>query len=165
MNSTTTEQFWMRYSALPTEVRRHAREAYSLFILDPYHPSLHFKRIHSTRPVFSVRIGNTIDWSAFSMSKKSLGFGSAPTRNTTAWSANFEDASAAQRGRAGGPVRFCRASHERPLELPTRRRVAIARLPKTPLAAKLNPNGQETPPRGVSPWRNLFPATWAPIAC
>ena len=27
------------------------------FVSDPYHPSLHFKRIHSTRPVFSVRIG------------------------------------------------------------------------------------------------------------
>jgi hypothetical protein len=57
MNSTATDQFWTRYSALPAEVKRHAREVYSLFVLDPYHPSLHFKRIHSTRPIFSVRIG------------------------------------------------------------------------------------------------------------
>jgi hypothetical protein len=62
MKSTTTDQFWMRYSALPAEIKRQAREAYSLFASDPYHPSLHFKRIHSTRPVFSVRIG--IHWRA-----------------------------------------------------------------------------------------------------
>ncbi len=57
MNSTTSDQFWRRYSTLPSEVKKHAREAYTLFISDPYHPGLHFKRIHSTRPVFSVRIG------------------------------------------------------------------------------------------------------------
>jgi hypothetical protein len=57
MNSTTTDQFWTCYSALPAEIRKQAREAYSIFVADPYHPSLHFKRIHSTRPVFSARIG------------------------------------------------------------------------------------------------------------
>jgi hypothetical protein len=25
--------------------------------LDPFHPSLHFKSIHQTRPIWSVRIG------------------------------------------------------------------------------------------------------------
>ncbi len=29
---------------------------YKLFQEDPYHPSLHFKRIHSVRPIYSVRI-------------------------------------------------------------------------------------------------------------
>jgi hypothetical protein len=57
MNSSTTDQFWKRYSSLPSEAKRQAREAYTLFVSDPYHPGLHFKRIHSTRPVFSVRIG------------------------------------------------------------------------------------------------------------
>ena len=57
MNSTTTDQFWLRYSALPADVRKQAREAYAMFVSDPYHASLHFKRIHSTRPAFSVRIG------------------------------------------------------------------------------------------------------------
>jgi hypothetical protein len=57
MNSTTTDRFWRLYSTLPSEVKRQAKETYSLFVSDPYHPSLHFKRIHSTRPVFSVRIG------------------------------------------------------------------------------------------------------------
>ena len=57
MNSVTTDWFWSRYSALPARVKEQAREAYTLFASDPYHPSLHFKRIHSTRPIFSVRIG------------------------------------------------------------------------------------------------------------
>jgi hypothetical protein len=42
---------------LPAEVKSQAREAYSLFAADHYHPSLHFKRIHSRRPIFSARIG------------------------------------------------------------------------------------------------------------
>ena len=73
MNSTTTERFWKCYAALPAEVRSQAKEAYALFVKDPYYPSLHFKRIHSTRPIFSVRIsidyravgiveGNEITW-------------------------------------------------------------------------------------------------------
>ena len=57
MNSTTTEEFWVRDSTLPADAKKQAKETYSLFASDPYHPSLHFKRIHSNRPVFSVRIG------------------------------------------------------------------------------------------------------------
>lgn len=73
MNSTTTERFWKCYAALPAEVRSQAKETYALFVKDPYYPSLHFRRIHSTRPIFSVRIsidyravgiveGNEITW-------------------------------------------------------------------------------------------------------
>jgi len=73
MNSTTTERFWKCYAGLPAEVRSQAKGAYALFVKDPYYPSLHFKRIHSTRPIFSVRIsidyravgiveGNEITW-------------------------------------------------------------------------------------------------------
>ena len=56
MNSATTGRFWKRYASLPAEVKAQARDAYALFAGDPYHPSLHFKRIHSTRPMFSVRV-------------------------------------------------------------------------------------------------------------
>ena len=38
------------------------RDAFKLFLQDPQHPSLRFKRIHSARPIFSVRI--TIDYRA-----------------------------------------------------------------------------------------------------
>lgn len=58
----TTERFWRCYSTLPLFVKKQAREAYKLFVVDPYYAGLHFKRIHSTRPIFSVRI--TIDYRA-----------------------------------------------------------------------------------------------------
>jgi hypothetical protein len=56
MKSTTTQRFWKCYETLPAEVRKRAKEVYGLFAKNPYHPSLHFKRIHSSRPIFSVRI-------------------------------------------------------------------------------------------------------------
>lgn len=56
MKSKTTDGFWECYSGLPPAVKKQAKEAYRLFITDAYHPSLHFKRIHSNRPIFSVRI-------------------------------------------------------------------------------------------------------------
>jgi hypothetical protein len=39
------------------EVKAQPREAYARFTRDPCCPSLHFKRIHSSRPIFSVRVG------------------------------------------------------------------------------------------------------------
>jgi len=56
MKSRTTDRFWKSYDLLPAKIRRQAREAYDLFEQDPYYPSLHFKRIHSTRPIFSARV-------------------------------------------------------------------------------------------------------------
>jgi hypothetical protein len=56
MNSRTTERFWKCYAELPVTIRKQAKVAYKQFREDPYYPSLHFKQVHSTRPVFSVRI-------------------------------------------------------------------------------------------------------------
>jgi hypothetical protein len=56
MISRTTDRFWKCYCQLPEQTRKEAKKAYEIFKKDPYHPSLHFKRIHSTRPIFSVRI-------------------------------------------------------------------------------------------------------------
>jgi hypothetical protein len=56
MTSRTTDRFWKCYKELTEQTRREARKAYKSFKKNPYHPSLHFKRIHSTRPVFSIRI-------------------------------------------------------------------------------------------------------------
>ena len=56
MNSKTTERFWKCYCELPGTIKKQAKEAYKQFQEDPYYPSLHFKQVHSTRPVFSVRI-------------------------------------------------------------------------------------------------------------
>jgi hypothetical protein len=41
---------------LPDEVRRQAAKAYELFAHDPRHPSVRFKRVHASRPIYSVRI-------------------------------------------------------------------------------------------------------------
>jgi len=38
-------------------VQRQALAAYQLWSLDLYHPSLQFKRVHPTDPIYSVRIG------------------------------------------------------------------------------------------------------------
>lgn len=62
MISHTTEKFWKLYSALPTDIRKQAKIAYFQFKNDPYHPGLQFKRIHSGKPVYSVRIN--IDYRA-----------------------------------------------------------------------------------------------------
>ncbi len=56
MKSKTTGEFWKCHEKLPAEIRKHAKKAYNFFFRDPYTPALHFKRIHSTRPIFSVRI-------------------------------------------------------------------------------------------------------------
>jgi hypothetical protein len=56
MNSRTTERFRRAYAALPEQVRRQAREAYRLFEQNPYHPSLRFRQVHPTRPIYSARI-------------------------------------------------------------------------------------------------------------
>jgi hypothetical protein len=56
MISRTTDDFWKCYDKLPEQVRKEAKNAYRNFKNNPYHPGLHFKRIHSTRPIFSIRI-------------------------------------------------------------------------------------------------------------
>lgn len=56
MNSKATERFWKCFAELPTSVKKKAKEAYKEFRIDPYYPGLHFKRVHSTRPIFAVRI-------------------------------------------------------------------------------------------------------------
>jgi hypothetical protein len=73
MISHTTEKFRKAFETLPTTVQSQARKAYLLFRENPYHPSLNFKRVHPSRPIYSVRIsldyralgvreGNEIMW-------------------------------------------------------------------------------------------------------
>jgi hypothetical protein len=56
MKSRTTDRFWKCYALLPADTKKRAKEAYKHFMKDPYHPGLHYKRVHSSRPIFSVRI-------------------------------------------------------------------------------------------------------------
>jgi mRNA-degrading endonuclease RelE of RelBE toxin-antitoxin system len=56
MTSRTTMRFRNDLRALPAEVRKQAAEAYKLFLDNPRHPSLQFKQVHATEPIYSVRI-------------------------------------------------------------------------------------------------------------
>ncbi|MGQ9625541.1 MAG: ParE family toxin-like protein [Anaerolineae bacterium] len=56
MKSHTTKRFQEAFKALPKHIQRQAREAYKLFQQNPYHPSLYFKQVHHTKPIYSVRI-------------------------------------------------------------------------------------------------------------
>lgn len=57
MISRTTRTFRKQLQRLPTEIREQARTAYRLFAQNPHHPSLHFKQVHASEPVFSARVG------------------------------------------------------------------------------------------------------------
>ena len=46
--------FWSSYRSLPVDIRTLADRAFALLKDDPYHPSLHFKRIDV---LWSVRVG------------------------------------------------------------------------------------------------------------
>lgn len=56
MISSTTAKFKKFFAFLPQDIQRQSRKAYKLFIKNWSHPSLHFKRIHQTRPIYSIRI-------------------------------------------------------------------------------------------------------------
>jgi hypothetical protein len=56
MNSHTTKRFRNAFKNLTKPVQRQAREAFKLFQDNPYHPSLRFKQVHPSKPVYSVRV-------------------------------------------------------------------------------------------------------------
>jgi len=60
--SQTTEKFRALFALLPVAVKDQARQAYKQFKNDPSHPSLQFKRVHSAKPIYSVRVN--IDYRA-----------------------------------------------------------------------------------------------------
>jgi hypothetical protein len=62
MTSKTTKRFRDALAKLPKEIRRQAQESYQRFAQEPQHPSLRFKKVHATEPIFSARIN--IDYRA-----------------------------------------------------------------------------------------------------
>jgi len=59
VKSRTTASFRKLFASLPTDVREQARAAYRLFSSNPHHPSLHFKRVHQTEPLYAARISRS----------------------------------------------------------------------------------------------------------
>ena len=62
MTSRTTDRFRKLFKQLPPHIQRQARRAFRVFQKNPRHPSLRFKRVHPSQPIYSVRIG--IGWRA-----------------------------------------------------------------------------------------------------
>lgn len=56
MISRTTARFRTAFGDLEPDVKRHTRHAYRLFKQNPHHPALHFKQVHPSEPIWSVRI-------------------------------------------------------------------------------------------------------------
>ena len=65
MNSHVTDDFIDAFHKLPDVVKDLARKNYRLWRANPYHPSLHFKQVHRTEPLYSVRIG--LGWRALGL--------------------------------------------------------------------------------------------------
>ena len=56
MRSRTTKSFWERFVRLPEPVQRQARRAFHRWRQNPRHPSVAFKRVHASEPIYSVRV-------------------------------------------------------------------------------------------------------------
>lgn len=67
MRSQTTAEFRALLAGAPSAIQAKAQSAYRLWSENPSHPSLRFKKVHSTLPVYSVRID--LDWRAVGVLK------------------------------------------------------------------------------------------------
>lgn len=56
MKSRTTAQFRKQFANLPKPIQEQTRQAYRQFKQDPSYPSLRFKKVHPTLPIYSARI-------------------------------------------------------------------------------------------------------------
>ena len=68
MQSHTTEAFRVLLAAAPAAIQAKAQSAYRLWAQNPAHPSLRFKKVHNTLPIYSVRIDR--DWRAVGILKE-----------------------------------------------------------------------------------------------
>jgi hypothetical protein len=57
MKSSTTSDFWASYDALPPDIKVRARRAFALWLRNPRHPSLCFKK---TGEIWTVRIARGV---------------------------------------------------------------------------------------------------------
>ncbi len=58
MNHRSLPRFWKLYRLLPKETQELADKNFDLLRTDPYHPSLHFKKVDVVRKLWSVRVGS-----------------------------------------------------------------------------------------------------------
>jgi hypothetical protein len=65
VNSQITDDFGGGFARLPDSVTTQARRANRLWRQNPFHPSLHFKRIHGHEALYAMRIG--LGWRALGL--------------------------------------------------------------------------------------------------
>jgi hypothetical protein len=65
VKSLVTEDYIACFRRLPDDVKSLARKNYKLWLANPGHPGLQFKRIGNREPVYSVRVG--IGWRALGL--------------------------------------------------------------------------------------------------
>jgi hypothetical protein len=65
LTSHLTKSFITCFQRLPKRVRESARRNYKLWLQDPNHPSLQFKKVGRKHEAYSVRVG--IGWRALSV--------------------------------------------------------------------------------------------------
>jgi len=54
LNHHAAPSYWAHFNTLPAEIQQLARDNFELLVADPYHPSLHLKRVGR---YWSVRVG------------------------------------------------------------------------------------------------------------
>lgn len=59
MKSRTTAKFRKAFANLPDSIQKQARQAYRQFQQDTSHPSLRFKQVHPTLPIYSARVSKS----------------------------------------------------------------------------------------------------------
>ena len=57
MNHFALPRFWKHYEDLPEDVRRLADRQFERLKDDPFHPSLHLKKVGKRKQLWSVRVG------------------------------------------------------------------------------------------------------------
>jgi hypothetical protein len=70
MKSQATSSFWARFNKLPQQIQELTFRRYRLWLRDPRHPSLHFKKVSRYRSVritddykaLGVMEGDTVVW-------------------------------------------------------------------------------------------------------
>ncbi|MFA5803778.1 MAG: hypothetical protein WC879_03950 [Melioribacteraceae bacterium] len=56
MISYTTESFRKLYDQLPPQIQVSAKKVFEKWQSNPLHPSIRFKQVHPSKPIYSVRI-------------------------------------------------------------------------------------------------------------
>jgi hypothetical protein len=56
MKSQVDPAYWRRFNALPLHLQEMVRKSHRVWLNDPFHPSLHFKKLKGN--IWSVRIGD-----------------------------------------------------------------------------------------------------------